>query len=78
MPPEEDDPKDLKPYVKVELHVESHEERNAEPVPGNGRSQKGEYKQKTKTTRTTDPDFGGEVVKFTGVPGVTEELTFVR
>ncbi|RII07493.1 hypothetical protein CUC08_Gglean008462 [Alternaria sp. MG1] len=78
LPPGEDDPKDLKPYVKVELHVESHEERNAEPVPGNGRSQKGEYKQKTKTTRTTDPDFGGEVVKFAGVPGVTEELTFVR
>jgi hypothetical protein len=78
LPPEEDDPKDLKPYVKVELHVESHEERNAEPVPGNGRSQKGDYKVKTKTARTTNPDFGREIVRFAGVPGVTEELTFVR
>ncbi|EMD85206.1 hypothetical protein COCC4DRAFT_208152 [Bipolaris maydis ATCC 48331] len=78
LPPEEDDPKDFKPYVKVELHVESHEERNAEPVQGNGRSQKGEYKVKTKTARTPNPDFGREVIKFTGVQGVTDELTFVR
>ncbi|KAL6159416.1 hypothetical protein ACJQWK_05750 [Exserohilum turcicum] len=78
LPPEEDDPKDFKPYVKIELHVESHQERNAEPVPGNGRSQKGEYKLKTKTARGPNPDFGGEVVKFTGVQGVTDELTFVR
>jgi hypothetical protein len=78
LPPEEDDPKDFKPYVKIELHVESHEERNAEPVPGNGRSQKGDYKQKTKTYRTTNPDFGREIIHFAGVHGVTEELTFVR
>ncbi|KAF1912229.1 PLC-like phosphodiesterase [Ampelomyces quisqualis] len=78
LPPEEDDPKDLKPYVKVELHVERHEERNNERLPGDGRSNKGEYKQKTKTQRTTNPDFGREIVKFQGVHGVTEELTFVR
>ncbi|KAF1935716.1 PLC-like phosphodiesterase [Clathrospora elynae] len=78
LPPEEDDPKDLKPYVKIELHVESHEERNAEPVPGNGRGQKSEHKHKTKTYRTTNPDFGGETIKFQRVHGVTEELTFVR
>ncbi|KAI8940554.1 hypothetical protein NX059_004231 [Plenodomus lindquistii] len=78
LPPEEDDPQDLKPYVKVELHTERYEEREAEPVPGNGRSQKGEFKVKTKTYRTTNPDFGGEIVKFQGVGGVSEELTFVR
>lgn len=78
LPPREDDPEDFKPYVKVELHVESYEERNAEPVPGNGRSQKGEYKAKTKTARTPNPDFGHEVIKFVGVQGVTDELTFVR
>lgn len=78
LPPEEDDPKDFKPYVKVELHVESYEERNAEPVPGNGRSQKGEYKAKTKTAKTPNPDFGREVIKFVDVQGVTDELTFVR
>ncbi|KAH9874030.1 hypothetical protein IAQ61_004658 [Plenodomus lingam] len=78
LPPDEDDPEDFKPYVKVELHVEKPEEREGEPVPGNGRSQKGEYKVKTKTYRTTNPDFGREVVSFKGVGGVTEELTFVR
>ena len=78
LPPEEDDPKDFKPYVKVELHVEKPEERTNERVPGDGRSQKGEYKKKTKTQRTTNPDFGREIVKFEGVHGVTDELTFVR
>ncbi|KAF2831767.1 PLC-like phosphodiesterase [Ophiobolus disseminans] len=78
LPPSEDDPKDFKPYVKVELHVERHEERNNERIPGDGRTQKGEYKKKTKTQRTTNPDFGREIIKFEGVHGVTEELTFVR
>jgi hypothetical protein len=78
LPPEEDDAKDFKPYVKVELHVEKYEEREAQPVPGNGRSTKGEYKKKTRTYRTPNPDFGREVVRFEGVYGVTEELTFVR
>lgn len=78
LPPEEDDPKDFKPYVKVELHVEKHEERNAERVPGDGRGSKPEYKKKTKTQRTNNPDFGREIIRFDSVHGVTEELTFVR
>lgn len=78
LPPEEDDPKDFKPYVKVELHVEKPEEREGLPVPGDGRGSKAEYKKKTRTYRTTDPDFGREVVSFEGIYGVTDELTFVR
>jgi hypothetical protein len=78
LPPEEDDPKDFKPYVKVELHVEKHEEREGQPIPGDGRGSKPEHKKKTKTYRTPDPDFGREVVAFNGICGVTEELTFVR
>ncbi|KAF2009793.1 PLC-like phosphodiesterase [Aaosphaeria arxii CBS 175.79] len=78
LPPEEDDPNDFKPYVKVELHVEKREEREGEPLPGGGKTRGGEYKAKTKTHRSTNPDFGREVVKFDGVQGVTEELTFVR
>lgn len=78
LPPEEDDPKDFKPYVKVELHVEKHEEREGQPIPGDGRGSKTEYKKKTRTYKTIDPDFGREVVSFNGVCGVTEELTFVR
>ncbi|KAH6852839.1 PLC-like phosphodiesterase [Alternaria rosae] len=78
LPPDEDDPKDLKPYVRIELHVESHEERNNEHVPDDGRNTGENPKKETNTARTTNPDFGGEVVKFVGVRGVTEELTFVR
>lgn len=78
LPPEEDDPKDFKPYVKVELHVEKHEERDGEPIPGGGKSNKADFKKKTKTQRTCNPDFNREIVKFEGIRGVTEELTFVR
>jgi len=78
MPPEEDDPKDFKPYVKVELHVERHEERDGEVIPGGGKSKSGEFKKRTKTTRTPNPDFAREIIKFEGIKGVTEELTFVR
>jgi hypothetical protein len=78
MPPEEDDPKDFKPYVKVELHVEKHEERDGEPIPGGGKSKTGEFKKRTKTAKTPNPDFGREIVRFEGIKGVTEELTFVR
>ncbi|KAF2270492.1 PLC-like phosphodiesterase [Lojkania enalia] len=78
MPPEEDDPKDFKPYVKVELHVEKHEELEGEPIPGGGKSKAPEYKKKTKTQRTPNPDFGKEILKFEGIRRVTEELTFVR
>jgi hypothetical protein len=77
MPPG-DDPKDFKPYIKVELHVEKPEERSSEAIPGGGKGTKGDFKKKTKTYRTPNPDFGREVVKFDGVRGVTEELTFVR
>lgn len=40
----------------------------------------GEYKARTKTAKspTTDPDFKGELLEFKGIPGVVEELSFVR
>ncbi|KAF2277469.1 PLC-like phosphodiesterase [Westerdykella ornata] len=76
--PEEEDDKSFHPYVKVELHVEKHEEREGEPVPGGGKKKGGEYKLKTKTQHSQNPDLGREIIKFEGVRGVTEELTFVR
>lgn len=40
----------------------------------------GEYKARTKTAKaaTCDPDFKGEMLEFKGIPGVLEELSFVR
>ncbi|KAL8939063.1 MAG: hypothetical protein Q9216_003570 [Gyalolechia sp. 2 TL-2023] len=74
-------PSGFRPYVKCELHVEKPEERTSAPIEGGGKSKDGEYKAKTKTCRGIDPDFGGErtePAKFLNVPGVVEELSFVR
>ena len=67
------------PYVKVELHVEKPAERSGAPIEGGGISKdEGLYKQRTRTGKGTDADFGGEVVRFRDVPGVVDELSFVR
>ena len=66
------------PYVKCELHVEKPEERSGAPIEGGGKTKEGEYKRKTKSNRGADPDFGGEKIEFPSIPGVGEELSFVR
>lgn len=39
----------------------------------------GQYKARTKTVKATrDPDYRGEVLEFKAIPGVVEELSFVR
>ncbi|KAH0443365.1 phosphatidylinositol-specific phospholipase C [Colletotrichum camelliae] len=79
LPPGDTKVSGFKPYVKVEIHVESPEERlPGAHIKNDGHEQEGEYKAKTKSNRGIDPDFKGEELKFTGVPGVVEELTFVR
>ncbi|KAL8295108.1 hypothetical protein RB597_008436 [Gaeumannomyces tritici] len=86
LPPGDDNPKSFRPYVKVELHVEEPGERHGagpgdDPSAGPAvetREKEGEYKLKTKTQRGVDPDFAGEPLCFAAVPGVVEELAFVR
>ena len=70
----------LHPYVKVELHVEKPAERSGAPIDGGGKSKdEAQYKHQTRTAKgTAEVDFGGEVVRFRDVPGVVEELSFVR
>lgn len=47
--------------------------------PSNGDEKEGEYKARTKTAKATqDPDFKGEMLEFKGIPGVVEQLSFVR
>lgn len=44
-----------------------------------GDDKEGEYKARTKTAKATcDPDYKGELLEFKGIPGVVEELSFVR
>lgn len=71
-------PDGFHPYVKCELHVEKPEERSGAPIEGGGKIKEGEYKQKTKPSRGIDPDFCGEEMDFLDIPGVVEELSFVR
>lgn len=71
-------PDGFHPYVKVELHVEKPAERTGAPIEGGGRSKEGEYKWKSRTMKGTEVDFGGEKVEFRDIPGVVEELSFIR
>lgn len=66
------------PYVKCELHVEKPSERSGAPIEGGGKSKEGEYKQRSKSSRGIQPDFGGERLEFLKIPAVVEELTFLR
>lgn len=46
---------------------------------GNDEDTEGEYKARTKTVKATcDPDFKGEMLEFKAIPGVVEELSFLR
>ena len=66
------------PYVKCELHVEKPAERTGKPIEGGGKTKEGEYKYQTRTTKGVDPDFSGEKATFRGIPGIVEELSFIR
>lgn len=83
LPHSDDSASGFHPYVKVELHVEEPGERDGVPgghVEAAGREKEGEYKKRGRTRRGRDPDFGpaGEPLAFRAVPGVVEELSFVR
>ncbi|KAL2753362.1 hypothetical protein ACRALDRAFT_1072129 [Sodiomyces alcalophilus JCM 7366] len=74
LPPGDENAKGFRPYVKIELHVAGPEEH----IRDDGHEREGEYKVRTKTKRGCDPDFGGEALRFPTIPGVVEELAFVR
>ena len=86
LPIEHEESKPLKPLVKLELHVEppvefqmEHQGRHhAVPAPGSGMNKDGEYKLRTKTSKTQHPDFKREVLAFRKVTNVVPELSFVR
>ncbi|KAL6866901.1 phospholipase C [Trichoderma novae-zelandiae] len=75
LPPDEKSAKGFKPYVKVELHVEASKNSHAE---SDGHVHEGEYKVRTKTHKGCDLDLAGEKLEFKAIPGLVEELTFVR
>lgn len=92
LPEDERDPSKFHPYVKVELHIDTPEERAARVFPPSAsppsyaaqlehqvarEKGSGDFKARTKTRRGRDPEFGDEVA-FGRVAGVVPELAFVR
>lgn len=89
MPLDETSAKGFNPYVKMELHVEEGGERHGNLGPAgeaaarraasSDEDKEGQYKARSKTIKgTCDPDFKGEILELKGIPGVIEELSFVR
>ena len=71
-------PSGFHPYVKCELHVETPAERTGEPIERGGKAKEGECKWRSRTMKGVEVDFGAEKVDFQEIPGVVEELSFVR
>lgn len=77
----------VKPYIKLELHVDTH------GPPGQGKKGEGQnpdqdvdeedlkerrkHKRRSKTQKTDSPDFQGEVFSWTNID-VVEQLSFLR
>ncbi|TGO20258.1 hypothetical protein BPAE_0318g00040 [Botrytis paeoniae] len=76
--PEGETEKGFHPYVKCELHVESQEELNGQPIGNDVKAKEGEHKLKTAYKSGSKPDFEGETLHFEGIRNVVEELSFVR
>jgi hypothetical protein len=78
----------VKPYVKMELHVDTHGPPGQRNTEASGKQQPGsypeedkeekKYKFRTKTQKSDCPDFGGELATWSGIPDVIEELSFLR
>ncbi|ESZ95253.1 BcPLC2, phospholipase C [Sclerotinia borealis F-4128] len=76
--PDGETEKGFHPYVKCELHVESQEELNGQPIENGGKAKEGEHKHKTAYKSGSRPDFEGETLHFEGIRNVVEALSFVR
>ncbi|RHZ71540.1 hypothetical protein CDV55_108656 [Aspergillus turcosus] len=80
LPPGDTKASGFRPYVSVYLHVESPDEENGSPPGGDNTtdSEKTSYKRSIKSATGTNPDFRAQTIQFPTLPGVIDELTFVR
>lgn len=75
--------KKIHPYVKCEIHVDQaradHRNLDAQALETRIQSKDGEIKAKIeKGTGGKDADFHRQVLDFKDIPGISEDLTFVR
>ncbi|KFH48906.1 1-phosphatidylinositol 4,5-bisphosphate phosphodiesterase-like protein [Hapsidospora chrysogenum ATCC 11550] len=78
LPPDDKSAKGFEPYIKVELHVDASDGRRGGHIANEGHEREGEYKARTRTHKGQDIDLGGETLEFKSIPGLVDELTFVR
>jgi hypothetical protein len=76
VPPEGVEAKELKPYIKCELHAEIPNEW--EKLTDGMEKSVDEFKEKTKTVKGIHPDFKGQTIAFKQLPSLVPELSFVR
>jgi len=76
VPPEGIDAKDLKPYIKCEVHTEIPNEWE-KMTDGKAKSVD-EFKEKIKPVKGVHPDFQGQTVEFKHLPSLVPELSFLR
>ena len=73
----------FKPYAKILLHVEKPSERTGEILKDKSKAKEEEeakfkYSIRPEIKGSQDVDFGAKKVEFKDVPGVVEELSFLR
>lgn len=71
------------PYVKMQLHGDNRtpESEGTKMTSKEDRSDTDDsdfFKRRSKTSKTADPDFGGEKLHWSKLSGVIEELSFLR
>jgi hypothetical protein len=74
----------FRPYVKCQLHISTSDLQRVDDDDSSSSSsvdkedKKSNPKQRTKTSRSRSPDFGGERLEFRQMSKVIPELSFVR
>jgi hypothetical protein len=71
------------PYVKMQLHVDNRAPRSERTKRSSSDNESDAddseiFKRRSKTSKTADPDFGGEKLHWSKLSGVIEELSFLR
>ncbi len=73
LPSDEKVAKRFHPYVKCDLQYGNEKAKSEDSTKNEGK-----YRCVSKTSKGVDPDFGGEVYRYSNVPDVVEELSFIR
>lgn len=64
-------------YVKCHIHVDKSKSGSHASSETGQKKEDSKHKRRSKNGKTTEPDFGGEKMQFSGIRAV-EELSFVR